>query len=43
MVKSEKGIMVTLLHEMSKRKVEYGLAVLYIGGGMSPAVILKRV
>jgi acetyl-CoA C-acetyltransferase len=36
-------IMVTLLHEMLKRKVEYGLASLCIGGGMGTAVILKRV
>jgi acetyl-CoA C-acetyltransferase len=36
-------IMVTLLHEMIKRKVEYGLASLCIGGGMGTAVILKRV
>lgn len=36
-------IMVTLLHEMLKRKVQYGLATLCIGGGMGTAVILKRV
>jgi acetyl-CoA C-acetyltransferase len=36
-------IMVTLLHEMLKRKVEYGLATLCIGGGMGTAVVLKRV
>jgi acetyl-CoA C-acetyltransferase len=35
--------MVTLLHEMLKRKVEYGLATLCIGGGMGTAVVLKRV
>lgn len=35
-------IMVTLLHEMIKRGVSYGLASLCIGGGMGTAVILKR-
>lgn len=35
-------IMVTLLHEMLRRKVKYGLASLCIGGGMGTAVILKR-
>lgn len=36
-------IMVTLLHEMLKRRAEYGLATLCIGGGMGTAVVLKRV
>ncbi len=35
-------IMVTLLHEMLKRKSTYGLASLCIGGGMGTAVILKN-
>ncbi len=36
-------IIVTLLHEMLKRQVNFGLASLCIGGGMGTAVILKRV
>jgi acetyl-CoA C-acetyltransferase len=36
-------IMVTLLYEMMKRKLNYGLATLCIGGGMGTAVVLKRV
>ncbi|ERJ11820.1 acetyl-CoA C-acetyltransferase [Haloplasma contractile] len=36
-------IVVTLLHEMKKRNVKYGLASLCIGGGMGTAVILKNV
>lgn len=36
-------IMVTLLHEMIKSNLEYGLATLCIGGGMGTAVVLKRV
>lgn len=35
-------ILVTLLHEMVKRDVTYGLATLCIGGGMGTAVIVKR-
>lgn len=35
-------IIVTLLHEMIKRDVRYGLASLCIGGGMGTAIILKR-
>jgi acetyl-CoA C-acetyltransferase len=35
-------IIVTLLHEMIKRNVTYGLASLCIGGGMGTAIILKR-
>ena len=35
-------IVVTLIHEMIKRDVEYGLASLCIGGGMGTAIILKR-
>ncbi len=36
-------IIVTLVHEMLKRDVTYGLASLCIGGGMGTAVILKKV
>jgi acetyl-CoA C-acetyltransferase len=36
-------IVVTLLHEMKKRKCQYGLASLCIGGGMGTAVIFKLV
>lgn len=36
-------IMVTLLHEMLKRGLNYGLATLCIGGGMGTAVVLKRI
>jgi acetyl-CoA C-acetyltransferase len=36
-------IIVTLTHEMIKRKSKYGLASLCIGGGMGTAVVLKRV
>ncbi len=36
-------IAVTLIHEMKKRGVEYGLASLCIGGGMGTALILKNV
>ena len=35
-------IVVTLLYEMEKRAVDYGLASLCIGGGMGTAIILKR-
>lgn len=35
-------IVVTLIHEMKKRDVDYGLASLCIGGGMGTAVILKN-
>jgi len=35
-------IVVTLIHEMIKRDIEYGLASLCIGGGMGTAIILKR-
>ncbi|MFO7881766.1 MAG: acetyl-CoA C-acetyltransferase [Kosmotogaceae bacterium] len=35
-------IIVTLLYEMEKRDLEYGLASLCIGGGMGTAVIVKR-
>lgn len=34
-------IVVTLVHEMMKRRVQYGLASLCIGGGMGTAVVLK--
>jgi acetyl-CoA C-acetyltransferase len=36
-------IIVTLLYEMEKRDLEYGLASLCIGGGMGTAVIVKRI
>lgn len=35
-------ILVTLLHEMQKRDVKYGLATLCIGGGMGIAMIVER-
>lgn len=36
-------ITVTLIHEMMKRQVTYGLASLCIGGGMGTAIIVKRI
>lgn len=36
-------IIVTLVHEMKKRNLNYGLASLCIGGGMGTAIILKQV
>ena len=36
-------ILVTLIHEMKKRKIEYGLASLCIGGGMGTAILVKNV
>lgn len=36
-------ILVSLLHEMGRRDVKYGMATLCVGGGMGTAVILKRV
>jgi len=36
-------IATTLIHEIKKRKVNYGLASLCIGGGMGTALILKNV
>ncbi len=36
-------IMTTLIYEMKKRNVTYGLASLCIGGGMGTAVILKNI
>jgi acetyl-CoA C-acetyltransferase len=36
-------IIVTLVHEMEKRDLEFGLASLCIGGGMGTAVVVKRV
>lgn len=36
-------ITVTLIHEMKKRGVDYGLSSLCIGGGMGTALILKNV
>jgi acetyl-CoA C-acetyltransferase len=35
-------ITVTLVHEMKKRGVRYGLSSLCIGGGMGTAVVLKN-
>ncbi len=35
-------ILVTLIHEMNRRGLTYGLASLCIGGGMGTAVIIKR-
>jgi len=36
-------ITVTLIHEMERRKAEYGLVSLCIGGGMGVAVVFERV
>jgi len=36
-------LIVTLLHEMKRRDVRYGLATLCAGGGMGTAVIVERV
>jgi acetyl-CoA C-acetyltransferase len=36
-------ITVTLLHEMKKREIDYGLASLCIGGGMGTAIIVKNI
>ncbi|MDY0063879.1 MAG: acetyl-CoA C-acetyltransferase [Bacilli bacterium] len=36
-------ILVTLMHEMKKQNLTYGLASLCIGGGMGTAIIIKRV
>jgi len=36
-------IIVTLIHEMKKRNIEYGLASLCIGGGMGTAMIIKLI
>ncbi|MGL4826224.1 MAG: acetyl-CoA C-acetyltransferase [Vibrionaceae bacterium] len=35
-------VLVSLIHELSKRKATYGVASLCIGGGMGTAVIVKR-
>jgi len=35
-------ILVTLLYEMKKRSLRYGLATLCIGGGMGDALIVER-
>ncbi|MDD1781274.1 acetyl-CoA C-acetyltransferase [Enterovibrio sp. ZSDZ35] len=35
-------ILTTLLYEMEKRDVEYGMASLCIGGGMGTAIVVKR-
>lgn len=34
-------ILVTLMHELKKRKLTYGLATLCVGGGMGTAVVIK--
>ncbi len=36
-------IIVTLIHEMIKQQVKYGLASLCIGGGMGTAIIVKKI
>lgn len=36
-------ILVTLLHEMQKRKSSYGLATLCVGGGMGVSTIVERI
>ncbi|MGF7186699.1 acetyl-CoA C-acetyltransferase [Desulfitispora alkaliphila] len=36
-------IVVTLLHEMMRRKLKYGLATLCVGGGMGKAMIIERI
>ena len=36
-------IVTTLVHEMRRRQVTYGLATLCIGGGMGASIILKRI
>ncbi len=36
-------ILVTLLHEMERRNVRYGLATLCIGGGMGTSTIIERI
>ena len=36
-------ILVTLLHEMIRREMEYGIASLCIGGGMGVAILVKNV
>ena len=36
------GVLVTLLHEMQKRKAKKGLATLCIGGGMGVAMCVER-
>jgi len=35
-------ILVTLLYEMQRRKVNYGLATLCVGGGQGMAMIIRR-
>jgi acetyl-CoA acyltransferase len=35
-------LVVTLMHEMQKRNVQFGLATLCIGGGQGGAAILER-
>jgi len=35
-------IVVTLLHEMARRNLKFGLATLCVGGGMGMAMIFER-
>jgi acetyl-CoA acetyltransferase len=36
-------ILTTLIHEMERRAVDYGLATLCVGGGMGMAMIVERI
>ena len=36
-------IVVTLLHEMKKRNIEFGLASLCIGGGIGTAMVIRNI
>ena len=36
-------ILVTLLHEMIRRDVKYGLATLCVGGGMGVSTIVEKI
>ncbi len=36
-------ILVTLVHELNKRKADYGVASLCVGGGMGTAVVIKSI
>ena len=35
-------ILVTLMHELKKRQLNYGLATLCVGGGMGTAMVIRR-